>query len=308
MNVVPFQVERFAELTQWFESLGAGRDTPLQLYALVDGALNADMLRLTTEREAAWQCLYPKTMLEAASPAIAPYLVEIRLDNQGHAALARALLRQSERMDLVLWVASRVSLADMSYQLYPFAEVELADGRQALLRYYDPLILEALLMAFTPEQRERFVAPFRALRYWRGSWKDVEGFDHDAASLTATTDGLKLTIGQQQRLARATLAETFYNEIKSELLPPMSGIDSRTAIAHTRELLDRAMQQHLLKNRDELMLFTLIGLNINPMFDLHPAIVIHLDPQQRGSTTFQEKISSVPGDVWDELLSTTSFH
>ncbi|KWE96289.1 hypothetical protein WL80_05715 [Burkholderia ubonensis] len=264
------------------------------------------MLQLVTEREAAWRCLYPDTMLEAASPAIAPYLVELRLDDQGHAALARALLRQNEHMDLVLWVASRVPLPHLTHYLHPFAEAELADGRQALLRYYDPLILDALLDALTPEQRERFVAPFRALRYWRGNWKNIDGHDYDTDRLGVTAGALKLTTEQQQKLAMATLAETLYHEIKGELLPPMSGIDSRTGIAYTRELLDRAMQQHRLKDRDELMLFTLVGLNVNPMFDSHPAIATHLDPQKRGGTNFREMISSMPSSVWNELSSKTS--
>ncbi|CAG9211656.1 DUF4123 domain-containing protein [Burkholderia vietnamiensis] len=305
MNAVPFQVERFAELTQWFESLGAGHDTPLNLYALVDGALSPDMLQFVTQRKAAWQCLYPDTMLEAASPAIAPYLVELRLDDSGHAALARALLRQSEHMDVVLWVASQMPLHHLTHYLHPFAEVELADERHALLRYYDPLILESLLETLTHKQHDRVIAPFRALRYWRGGWQEVEGLDRDPESLDVAVDNLQITAEQQQRLAMATLAETVYYEIVDELLPPMSNVDGRTCTAHTRELLDRAYDRYQLRNLDDLTLFTLVGLNVNREFDAHPAINAKLDARERANKSLQEVFLSIPADVWESVGACT---
>ncbi|CAG9258338.1 conserved hypothetical protein [Burkholderia diffusa] len=299
MNAVPFQVERFAELTQWLESVDTGHDMPLHLYAFVDGALNEDMLRLVSERAAAWQCLYPETMLEAASPAIGPYLVEIQLDDQAQAALARALLRQSEHADLVLWVASRMSLSALSGHFYAFAEVGLPDGRQALLRYYDPLIFEALLDAFTPEQRDLFTAPYRALRYWRGGWKEVEGLNQGDGDLEAASE-LKLTAEQQQRLARATLAETVYHEIKGELLPPMSEVDDRTAISYTRELIERAADRYQIGNRDELILFALTALNVNRTFDWHPEIGMKLDPHARDGKSLREVLAEISPRVWED--------
>ncbi|WP_081078747.1 DUF4123 domain-containing protein [Burkholderia pseudomultivorans] len=301
MNAVPFQVERFTELVRWFESLGASYEIPLNLYALVDGPLNPDMLQLVAEREAAWQCLYPDTMLEAASPATTPYLVELRLDDQGHAALARALLRQSEHLDLVLWFVSRAPLSLLVRYLHPFAEAKLADGRQALLRYYDPMILDALLDAFTPEQHDRFVAPFRALRYWRGRWQEVEGLDRDLDSLDVAADSLQLTVEQQQRLAMATLAETVYHEIKNELLPPISGVDDRTCTAYARELLDRAYTRYQLRNLDDLTLFTLVGLNVNREFDVHPAINEKLDAHERANKPLHKVFSLISADVWEAV-------
>lgn len=300
MNALPFQVERFAELTQWLESSSAGHDTPPNLYALVDGSLNPDILQLVIERGAVWQCLYPDTMLEAASPAMAPYLVQLRLDDNANAALARALLRHSEHMDLVLWMASRVSFSRLVQHLHVFAEVALADGRKALLRYYDPLILDVLLDVLTQEQRDRFVAGFHALRYWRGQWENIEGLNRDDDDLDVAVDALTLTVEQQQRLAMATLAETIYHEIKGELLPPMSEVDSRTCIAYARELLDRAFDRYQLRNMDDLMLFTLVGLNVSREFDAHPAIGAKLGVRDRADRPLSEIFSSIFADVWEE--------
>jgi hypothetical protein len=301
MNTVPFQVERLSELTSWLDSLNAGSDEPLSLYALVDGSLNPGVLQLVSKREAAWQCLYPDSMVESASPSIAPYLIEIRLDDQGQAALARALLRMSEHTDLVVWVASRMSLPHLTRYLQSFAEVGLADGRQALLRYYDPLILNTLLVALTPEQLGQFVAPFRALRYWRGQWVDVAGLDRDPDSLDVHIDSLKLTAEQQQRLAMATLAESVFHEIEDELLPPMSAVDSRTCIAHTRELLDRAFDRYGLRNVDDLTLFTLVGLNVSREFDSHPAIEAQLNSSGRANKPLREVFSAISPGVWEEI-------
>ncbi|WP_052408874.1 DUF4123 domain-containing protein [Paraburkholderia acidipaludis] len=305
MHTVPFQVERFTELTQWLKALTTGHDTPIHLYALVDGVLDPDVLQVVIERDAAWQCLYPETMLEASSPDVAPYLVEIKLDDASHAALARTLLRKSEHVDLVLWVASRASLSRLTRHLHPFAEVALADGRHALLRYYDPLILEALLDALTPAQREWLVAPLRAIRYWHGGWKDVNGSDRESDGLVVTADHPMLTTQQQQRLAVATLAETVYHEIKGELLPPMSDIDARSCIAHARELLDRAYERYQFHNMDDLMLFTLIGLNIGREFDAHPTINVKLDPRQRAGKPLREILPSISPDAWEEAAASS---
>jgi hypothetical protein len=300
MNALPFQVERFAELTQWLELSGAGHDTPLELFALVDGSLNPEMLPLVIERGAAWQCLYPDTMLEAASPEMAPYLVKLRLHDSAHAALARALLRHSENTDLVLWITSRISFSRLVRHFQMFAEVALADGRKALLRYYDPLILDALLDALTQEQRDRFVAAFRAMRYWRGRWENIEGLDCDDDDRDVVADTLTLTVEQQQRLAMATLAETVYHEIKRELLPPMSGTDGHTCIAYVRELLDRAFDRYQLRNMDDLMLFTLVGLNVSREFDAHPLIGAKLSARERANKPLSEIFSSISADVWEE--------
>jgi hypothetical protein len=199
-----------------------------------------------------------------------------------------------------------VPLPNLTRYLHPFAEVELADGRKALLRYYDPLILNTLLDALTPEQHDQFAAPFRAVRYWRGTWQEVEGLDRAPNSLDVAVDSLQLTVEQQQRLAMATLAETVYHEIKDELLPPMSDVDGRTCIAHARELLDRAFDRYRLRNVDDLMLFTLVGLNVNREFDDHPAISEKLDARARADKPLQEVFSSISVDVWEAVGTSTS--
>lgn len=301
MTNLPFQVQRFAELAHWYEALRAEHEVPPRLYALVDGALSEDMLRLVEARGADWGCLYPEAMLEAASPAVGPYLIELMPEDTSHAALMRALLRHSEHVDLVLWIASTVPLARLCAYLHQYAEVELPDRREALLRYYDPMILETLLTAFTAEQRDQFLAPFHELRYWRDEWKTVYGGAYVELPSTIPKR-IVLTTDQQERLAMATLAESLYFEIRGDLLPPMSDVSSRVCIDHVRGLLDRAMGQHLIKKQNELTLFTLVGLNVNQAFDAHPSIATQLDPKQRLNTPLQQVFSSVPSNVWDELL------
>ncbi|CAB3810106.1 hypothetical protein LMG28688_07155 [Paraburkholderia caffeinitolerans] len=62
------------------------------------------------------------------------------------------------------------------------------------------------------------------------------------------------------------------------------------------------MSQHLIKKQNELMLFTLVGLNVNLTFDAHPAIGPKLDPKQRFDTPLQQVFLSVPRKVWEDLL------
>ena len=296
-----FQTQRFAELLQWYETLRKGSDDSLRIYALVDGALNEGIFRLVTQREASWRSLYPETMLEAASPAVGPYLVALKPEEPEHAALMKSLLRHTQDIDVALWIISSRPLAELSAYLHQYAEVGLPDRRRALFRYYDPSILEVLLRVLTPEERAHFLAPFIELRYWRDGWQAVPGSDLGVLP-PVPEDGWTLTAEQHEKLAAGCLAETLYFEIRKELLPPMSGVDSRVGIRHVRNLLERAVDRHHLKNHDDLTAFALVGLNVNPAFDDHPIIAAKLDPQQRSKESLSNVFSTVDEAVWAQLL------
>jgi len=296
-----FQSQRFSELLQWYEALRQCDGHSLRIYALIDGALDEDIFRLVNQRDIPWHGLYPQTMLEAASPECGPYLLSLSPEEPEHAALMKLLLRRTQDANLVVWVVSRQRPTKLAGYLHRYSEVGLPDGRHALFRYYDPSILETLLCVFTPEQHKQFLVSFREVRYWRDGWQTVVGTD--LAVMPTVSDGaMTLTAQQQDRLTMATLAETVYHEIREQLLPPMSGVEKRVCIGHIRILLDRAVQRHLLSKRDELMLFALIGLNVDQAFDAHPAVAEKINPQQRGDTPLREVLSSLAVNVWEALL------
>ena len=297
-----FQSQRFAELIEWYEALRQDYESSPRIYALIDGALEEDIFRLVNQREAAWRSLYPATMLEAASPAYGPYLVALMPEEPEHAALMKSLLRRTQDTNLVIWVVSRQPIAELAAYLHQYAEVGLPDGRRALFRYYDSSILEILLRVFTPEQHEQFLVPFRELRYWRDGWHTVAGTNLSVLP-SVSEDGMTLTVEQQDRLAKATLAETVYHEFWKEPLAPASDVDRRVHVEQLRNLVDRAVQRHRLNKQDELALFALVGLRINQMFDAHPAVAARLDPQQRGDMPLRDVFSSLAANVWDELLA-----
>jgi len=301
------QSQRFSELLQWYEALRQGDGRSLRIYALMDGALDEDIFRVVNQREAAWRSLYRETMLEAASPAFGPYLVALTPEEPEHAALMKLLLRRAQDTNLVIWVVSRQRLTELAAYLHQYAEVGLPDGRRGLFRYYDSSILETLLRVFTQEQHEQFLVPFRELRYWREEWQTVVGMDL-AVLPPVSEGGMTLTVEQQNRLAMATLAETFYHEIRKRSLAPGSDVDKRVHVEQLRNLIDRAAQRYLLNKQDELMLFALVGLKINRTFDAHPAVAASLDPRQRGDMPLRDVFSSLAENVWDELLVAANLH
>lgn len=293
----------FADLLEWQASLSKSQTPPARykLYALIDGVLDPSLFGEAQRLGIAWRGLYPEDMLESRTPAMGPLLVELEAGLHEHEAFMRLLIKRSRTLDLVVWVLSRQALDPLASHLQVYAEVRLPDGRRALLRHYDPSILEILVPMFDAQQRTDFLAGARGYRYWRDGWRDVDGADADALP-SAPADSITLTPTQFELLSNESFAETLYHRVKDELLPPASTMNSLDCITTIRVLLARAAQTHGLKSESDLTYFTLLALNIHPSFDAHGAIAGALAAQIDSNAPLTAKLADIDASVWNELL------
>ena len=291
----------FAELVSWLQLLNAAQPPTYHLYALVDGALDPSILGEAERSHAEWRGLYPEKMLESRTPEMGPFLVALTPGDAGHDAFMHSLLERSQGLDLVIWVASRQPIDVLAAHGHAYAEVKLPDGRSALLRHYDPSILEILVPMFDARQRADFLAAAREYRYWRAGWQSIAGTDAVTVP-EAPADWITLTPAQFELLSNESFAETLYQRLRDELMPPANAMDSQDSIRAIRALLARAVQTHGLNNQSDLAYFSLIGLNVHPWFDLHEVIAKVLAEQRGRDVPLAKKLADVDASVWDALL------
>ena len=290
-----------AELVAWHGLLNAAPQPAYHLYALIDGVLDPSLLGEAERSQAEWRGLYPEKMLESRTPEMGPFLVALTPGDADHDVFMRALLERAQALEVVVWIASRQPIDALAAHLHAYAEVKLPDGRGALLRHYDPSILEILVSMFDARQRADFLAGAREYRYWRAGWQSVAGSDAETLP-EAPADWNTLTPAQFALLSNESFAETLYLRLRDELLPPANAMESRDCIQTIRTLLARATQTHGLKNQSDLAYFSLLGLNVHPSFDLHEVIAKMLDEQRDSDKPLATKLAGVDASVWDAML------
>ncbi|VWD22181.1 hypothetical protein BLA18112_05438 [Burkholderia lata] len=293
--------QRHDDLRDWHRTRQVADTRPLRLLALVDGALDDTMLDAARWRGIAWQSLYPATMLESSRPEIGPFLLDLTADDDASRAMVLDLLNAGSESDLVVWLATGHAVSDLAAYLHPLAEATLPDTRQALLRYYDPSILENLLPVLTAAQRRELLATFVELRYRFDPWESMVGEEHGPLPAAAATP-VVFTDAQYEALAREGFAETLYFQLHDEFLPPMSAVPSRWGIRYAKDLVTRARTQHGLANENDLAYFVLVGMNVHPAFDAHPAIAEKIAARGDDPPPLAETLADVDADVWAALL------
>jgi len=293
--------QRHDDLRDWHRTRQTGHTRPLRLIALVDGALDDTMLDAARARGLAWQSLYPDTMLEASRPEIGPFLLDLSADDEASHAMMLDLLNAGGESDLVVWLATGHAVSELAAYLHPLAEVTLPDTRQALLRYYDPSVLENLLPILTPAQRRELLAAFVELRYRFDPWEAVAGDERGPLPAPAATP-IVFTGAQYDALASEGFAETLYFQLRDEFLPPMSAVPDRWGVRYVKDLVARARSRHGLVNENDLAYFVLVGMNVHPAFDVHPAIAGKIAARGDNAPPLSESLGDVDTEVWTELL------
>jgi len=301
MTDMDFLTLRFDELRDWFGTIQRKSGESLHLYALVDGVLDEPVLQKIIQYEVSWRNLYPPTMLESHTPEAAPYLVDLTAGEREHAAVMRLLLRRGQDKDLVAWVASRQRLRDLAAHFHPYAEIVMPERRRALLRYYDPSIMDILLRVFSDEQREHFLSAFYECRYWQDGWSAIAGKDYETLP-PALERSIVLTAEQCEVMGNDSFAQTLYHNLKPKMVPRMANIEKHQCIDYIRQLLARATQRYKLTTQADLAYFSLLGLNVNLTFDAHPQIVEALLANRGSPDALSLRLSHVEEAVWHQLF------
>lgn len=146
MTAVVDVVERLAHLRQ--------QSPALRLYALVDGAQYRTHFGEPITDRRGFFSLFAGTSDIALAHA-GPWLVDTE---QAEVEVVDALVVLEHAAPAVTWLIAPQDLAGLAQLLQLNLDVELPDGRAALLRFWDPRVLAGLAEILTPDQREAFFA------------------------------------------------------------------------------------------------------------------------------------------------------
>jgi hypothetical protein len=143
----PFDVTaRLADLQQNLSTL--------RLYALVDGVQYRETFGEPCAARMGFRSLFAGTQ-DAALAHAGPWLIDAE---QVDPALVNALAELELSAPAVSWLISPQTLEGLAQLLQLNLDMELPDGRTALLRFWDPRVLVTLAELLEPSQRATFFA------------------------------------------------------------------------------------------------------------------------------------------------------
>jgi Domain of unknown function (DUF4123) len=138
-----------ARLTQLREATPA-----LRLYALVDGAQYQTHRGESLQARGGLYALFAGTP-DAALAHAGPWLVDVE---QVEEAFAADLISLEKQAPAVTWLMAVQDLEGLGQLLQLSIDMQLPDGRVALLRFWDPRVLVSLAELLGPEQSAAFFA------------------------------------------------------------------------------------------------------------------------------------------------------
>lgn len=174
--------------------------TGQQVYWLLDGARDADIVGLLRSGGLEYDCLFSGPMhpdLQAA----APYLVHLAA---GSATTNRLLRRGWGQAWGILTVAPpNLTIGQQRLHFKKFLRVRTESGRQLAFRYYDPRVLNVYLPTCTADEFATLLGPLTALLAEQPSGGSLRMFSANGIAMQVR----ELTIaGSDQRPAPSDLA------------------------------------------------------------------------------------------------------
>ena len=127
----------------------------LKLYALVDGLGFEDRFDTRLETTTASTSLFSGTSDAALSHA-GPWLIDAGRMNSASIAELGELEREAPAL---IWLITSHELDDLARLLQLRLNIQIPDGRVALLRFWDPRVLANLAQTLDTNQREDFFGP-----------------------------------------------------------------------------------------------------------------------------------------------------
>ncbi len=128
--------------------------SPLRLYALVEGAQYRAHFGEPCVPRAGFRSLFAGTQ-DAALAHAGPWLIDAE---QVGAEFVEALAALERAAPAVSWLIAPQTLEGLAQLLQLNLDIELPDGRSALLRFWDPRVMVSLAEVLDPAQRETFFA------------------------------------------------------------------------------------------------------------------------------------------------------
>lgn len=147
----------------------------LHLYALVDGLQYQTHTDKPLKAAPGLSALFAGTP-DAALAQYGPWLIEVEQANPAY-SLELAVLEKNAPS--VVWLIAIQDLQGLTQVLQRNLDVQLPDGRKALLRFWDPRVLVNLARTLDVQQRQELLAPvhewhfmYEGRRVWIGRPRD----------------------------------------------------------------------------------------------------------------------------------------
>jgi len=277
----------------------ADHNSGLPLFGLIDGAahypLIHDVLTASGARFLSVFAGMPEEALGAASffvfeiddPAV-PWVTELD--------------RADEHLPCLSLIRSRVGLEDMATHLRAFLLADMGDGMTALIRYYDPRNIEAVLKAWGEPVQRIFMSPIQQWLY-RGRHPAWQSVLNDSADDARICKSLHLRFDQAELDALA--AHTEPDEVLHSLIKNEFVDGTRPYLTRFSDFLPRyrqALNWGLAQPADRLQFCEHTYL-YGPEFDRHPYVQESLLQRKANGRSYEAAMQKLPGNVWTELAS-----
>lgn len=283
------------EAVDWVERMISARS---EVYTLLDGSMlsNRDLKYL--ERHG----LYLR-------PALVGSLFEdyglqgplIGMLDTGNANILNAVLKRTDGIPCLSFIASPQSKAELCKRLIWLAKVDTEDGQSLHCRFADTRTLPSLLDLLNPEQHNKLA---EAVSEWAWVSRDCRFATKSLHVVPkqeqiADNEALRLDNTQYARLIGEAEPDMVFQILTDEM--PDALPDEPSHVIHQRlvHLLDAAHCHHILDFPD-LFQYAVIGLGTCDDFDLHPEVQETWQQISEGKR-FQDLVRQWPDEIWDKL-------
>lgn len=246
------------------EELHAAHPTS-NLYFLLDHAGMPGLHRRLRDSAVPWSSLFDGSN-EANALQVAPFLV--LAGSEGRLRMFRDLFmwigEHGTYSSSVVMLTSPLDLATLCKRLAPRLDLRLSENMEAMLRFFDPRVLESLLRILPTEQAQMFFSPAESWRYVDRTGKLV--------SVTTAFDAqdnfvAPLVLGQQQEFALLDACEI--DQVLDLLRQNTPALMSTLSLADQSTFVDRAIstaRQHGVNSVYKFSLYAAVSLSQGESF------------------------------------------
>jgi hypothetical protein len=233
-----------------------------------------------------------------------PVLIPLdRNANSGQLPVSQ-LLHSMQYGWTVSWITSPLDLIDLSKHLAGHLNGVLEDGREVLIRYYDPRNLAPFMENMDAKTKTALLTPIRHWTYWD---RNLALSTIDGAGLTdmAGVQSTQIASSMQQAMANAAVPDLIMSNLLADSDPRQFEEWLPHTIYHSIVHLIHNARTYGVSEFQDIYLFVSLSINIHPEFDkLLPIFVSEKKNITLGEITLLELVLGIDDDQWNNLSQT----
>ncbi|QAU24428.1 DUF4123 domain-containing protein [Dyella sp. M7H15-1] len=254
---------------------------------------------------ACWEDFHPTRVVPAShqhQASLFPALLDAQTWDEAQRAHLRERAHAWERQEgtpyAVAWMSAAGPASSIVTHLVHRMSVRHADGREDVLRYYDPWVFRHLRgWLLTPEQMDSLLGPIQA---WH--WREPDGtwHTHTRNCVAPSLRPLRLTAEQWPSLRR--MAELQFALTTLARLDPLLAWQPDTA-KRIDALLGEAKARHGMHDRADRLLYALQAARFHPSIHTHPLLRQRLNQIDDDGPSYVELCTGLDDAGMQQLAS-----